>query len=106
MTFRRSLGVAVLALAVSATVPAMAQISSSTSSQPTASQQAGKQVNMIRQDMNKLTGDMARIRLKLHNDMLTKPEWASVVAAKKAADTNVEAAPPNRARDAPHERRI
>jgi len=92
MTFRQSLGVAALALAVSTAVPAMAQTSSSTSSQNSASATAGKQVNTIRQEMNKLTSDMARIRLKLHNDMMTKPEWASVVAAKKAADTNVEAA--------------
>jgi hypothetical protein len=92
MTFRQSIGVAALALAVSTAVPAIAQTSSSTSSQNSASAAAGKQVNTIRQEINKLTSDMARIRLKLRNDMLTKPEWASVVAAKKAADTNVEAA--------------
>jgi hypothetical protein len=90
MTFRRSLSIAALSLAVIAAVPAMGQTAVST--QNSASATAGKAVNKARADMNKVQGDMARIRAKLRNDIMTKPEWATVVAAKKAAETNVEAA--------------
>jgi len=93
MMFRRSFAVAALSLAVTAAVPAMGQVSgSSANAAPSASQQAGKTVNKIRGDISKMQGDMARIRAKVRNEIMVKPEWASVVAAKKAAETNVEAA--------------
>jgi hypothetical protein len=93
MMFRRSFAVAVLTLAVAAAVPAMGQVSGSSSNTPvSASAAAGKAVNKARADISKLQGDMAHIRAKVRNDIMAKPEWASVVAAKKAAETNVEAA--------------
>src|SRR5207237_1356348 len=63
-----------------------------TTAQPSASATAGKAVNKARAEINKMQGDMARIRAKLRNDIMSKPEWGSVVAAKKAAETNVESA--------------
>lgn len=94
MTYRRSIAVAALTFAVAAAVPVMGQTagSSSSSAQNSAALQAGKAVNKIRADINKLTSDMGRIRAKVKNDIMTKPEWASVMAAKKAAETNVEGA--------------
>ena len=91
MMFRRSFAVAALTFAIGAAVPALGQVSSA-NTPPSASATAGKAVNKIRNDMSKLQGDMARIRAKLRNDIMAKPEWAAVVAAKKAAETNAEAA--------------
>jgi len=94
MTFRRSLSVLALAIAAAVAVPAMGQSSgsSSTSAQNSQSMQAGKQVNQTRQEIQKTQVEMMRIRAKVKTDLMSKPEWASVVAAKKAAETNVDAA--------------
>jgi len=75
----------------------MAQTSSSNRSaqQNSQSQMAGKQVAKAQADVNKIQSDMNKIRAKVRAQVLQKPEWASVVNEKKAAEAALEAARKN-----------
>jgi chromosome segregation ATPase len=94
MTFRKSLSTAVLALCTAVAVPAMGQTSSTNrnTQQNSQSQQAGKQVAKAQADVNKLQADLSKLRAKVRVQVLQKPEWATVVNEKKAAEATLDQA--------------
>jgi len=97
MTIRKSLTTAALALALGgfAAAPTFAQSSavrSGASTTNTQSQQAGKAVNKAQADLNKLQQDINKITTRVRTQLLAKPEWSQVVAAKHTAETSADAA--------------
>jgi len=98
MTFRKSLTTAVLALSTAVAVPAMAQTNSSSNrsnQQNSPSATAGKQVAKAQADVNKLQTDLNKIQAKVRAQILQKPEWATVVNERKAAEAALETARKN-----------
>ena len=95
MTTRLSLAVAVLAIGAAA-LPASAQRNSSNlNQQNSASQQAGKQVHDAQLAVTKIQMDEAKIRNRVRNELMAKPEWASVLANKRKAEAVLEQARKN-----------
>lgn len=95
MTLRQSFAAATLALCAVAVVPAFGQRTTQTPSSTnnnnnSASATAGKAVVKAQADVNQIQADINKIRNKVRNELLAKPEWAAVVAAKKKAETTLE----------------
>jgi hypothetical protein len=66
--------------------------SSSRANQNSQSQTLGKAVSKAQADLNKLQTEANKIRARVRTQVLAKPEWAQVMAEKKAAETTVEGA--------------
>src|SRR4051794_1270158 len=97
MTIRKSISTAVLSLAFCgiAAVPAFGQAAGARSGANNAnsqSAQAGKAVSKAQADVNKLQSDLSKISARVRAQILGKPEWAQVVAAKKTAEASADAA--------------
>lgn len=97
MTVRKLLASAVLAIGSLAVLPASGQVGRSSpynpsNNQNSATAQAGKQVNEARVGVQKIEQQIARIKTRVRAQLLAKPEFASINAEYKRAETAYEQA--------------
>lgn len=95
MKMHLTFAAAALAVGAITVMPAAAQYSgtsSTTTHQNTQSMTAGQAVSKVQAQINKLQGDMNRLRNTARAQVLAKPEWASIVAAKRKAEADLDSA--------------
>lgn len=97
MIARKTLACAVLALGSLVAVPALGQYrtpsgTGGSTGQPSATAQAGKQLNQARQDQAKVEQLMAKAKARVRSQLLNRPEFASANAEYTRAKAALELA--------------